>query len=159
MSPQDRGPAELLPPDCHPKIRALLTYWRSKLQGRTMPARRDISPFEMPELLPHLFMVDVPASGPMIYRLSGTAVVALMGHDITGRTIGEGMVPAHREEAVTRYARIAAEAKPFFHRARLREDTNDFVPVERLILPLSDDGARVNMMLGMTIRQSDTPSA
>lgn len=148
------GPAELLlPPDCHPKIRALLAYWQSKLQGRTMPARRDISPMDVPELLPHLFLVDVPAEGPMVYRLSGTAVVALMGHDVTGRTIGQGMMPGHREEAIHRYRRIANEGRPFFHRARMREATNDFAAVERIVLPLSDDGQRVNMLLGMTIRQ------
>ena len=148
------GPAELsLPPDCHPKIRALLAYWQSKLQGRALPARRDISPMEVPELLPHLFLVDVPAEGPMVYRLSGTAVVALMGHDVTGRTIGEGMVPGHRAEAIQRYRRIADGARPFFHRARLREHTNDFAQVERIVLPLSDNDARVNMLLGMTIRQ------
>jgi hypothetical protein len=142
-----------LPSDCHPKVRALLSYWQSKLRGRAMPARRDITPFEIPELLPHLFMVDVPLAGPMVYRLCGTAVVALLGHDVTGRPIGEGMVPAHRAEAVTRYAGIAAGARPFFHRARLRENTNDFAKVDRLVLPLSDDGMRVNILLGMTIRR------
>jgi hypothetical protein len=143
----------VLPPDCHPKISALLSYWRSKLRGRAMPARRDITPFEIPELLPHLFMVDVPPAGPMVYRLSGTAVVALMGHDVTGRTIGEGMIPDHRDEAIARYARIAAEGRPNFHRRRLREHTNDFAEVDRLVLPLSEDGIRVNMLLGMTIRR------
>jgi hypothetical protein len=145
----------ILPPDCHPKIRALLSYWQSKLHGRAMPARRDIAPFEIPELLPHLFLVDVPPTGPMVYRLSGTAVVTLMGHDVTGRTIGERMAPAYRDEAIARYARIAAGARPFFHRARMREDTNDFADVERLVLPLSEDGVRVNMLLGMTIRRAE----
>jgi hypothetical protein len=123
-----------------------------------MPARRDISPFEIPDLLKHLFMIDVPETGPMVYRLSGTAVVALMGHDVTGRAIGEGMLPEARDEAVARYARIAAEARPFFHRARMRENTNDFAEVDRLVLPLSEDGVRVNMLLGMTIRRADAGS-
>lgn len=149
-------PGLVLPADCHPKICALLRYWQSKLRGRAMPARRDITPFEIPDLLPHLFMVDVPPTGPMVYRLSGTAVVALMGHDVTGRTIGDGMVPAHRDEAIARYAAIAAEARPNFHRRRLREHTNDFAEVDRLVLPLSEDGVRVNMLLGMTIRRAES---
>ncbi len=145
----------VLPPDCHPKIRALLSYWQSKLHGRAIPARRDIAPYEIPELLPHLFLVDVPETGPMVYRLSGTAVVALMGHDVTGRTIGEGMLPEHRDEAIGRYASIAAGARPNFHRRRLKEHTNDFAEVDRLVLPLSEDGVRVNMLLGMTIRRAE----
>lgn len=143
----------LLPSDCHPKIRALFGYWHAKLRGRAMPARRDIDPVEIPLLMPHVFLVDVPQSGPFTYRLSGTAVVELMGHDFTGRAIGEGTIPAHRGEVIARYTRIAATATPFFHHARLRERTNDFAEVDRLILPLSDDQRRVNMLLGMTIRQ------
>lgn len=148
--------AELLPSHCHPKIRALYAYWLSKLLGRPMPSRTDLDPVEIPTLLPHVFLVDVPGDGgPLVYRLSGTAVVALMGQDVTGQNVGDGTLPQFRAEVVARYGGVAREGRPFFHQARLRDYTNDFANVDRILLPLSEDGVRINMLLGMTIRRED----
>jgi hypothetical protein len=151
--------AELLPSHSHPKIRALYAYWLGKRRGRPMPSRPDLDPVEIPTLLPHVFLVDVPGDGgPLVYRLSGTAVVALMGQDVTGQRVGDGTLPQHRAEVVARYGSVAREGRPFFHQARLRDYTNDFADVDRILLPLSGDGVRVNMLLGMTIRRLDAAS-
>jgi len=36
-----------------------LAYWNSKLQGDAIPARRDIEPLDIPELLPQVILLDV----------------------------------------------------------------------------------------------------
>lgn len=147
----------LLPAECHPKIRALYDYWDGRRRGRAMPARADLDPIDIPALLPNVFMVDAPAVGPMTYRVFGTALVVLFGRDLTGLPLGEGARPEHVPEVRARYARIVAERRPFYHRARLFEQGNDFTDVERVILPLSPDGIQVDQLIGMTIRRAATP--
>ena len=141
----------LLPADCHPKIRALYDYWAARRRGRAMPARADIDPIEIPSLLPNVFLVEVPAVGPMTYRVFGSALVALFGRELTGRPLGEGAKDEQLPEILDRYGRIVAERRPYYHRARLNERRNDFTQVERIILPLSTDGVQVEQLIGMTI--------
>src|SRR5262249_29214633 len=63
-----------------------LAYWESKRPGRRMPARRDIDPAEMLDLLPNVMLVDVVREPlDFRYRLIGTAIVAHMRHDYTGQ--------------------------------------------------------------------------
>ncbi|MBI3452005.1 MAG: PAS domain-containing protein [Rhodospirillales bacterium] len=145
-----------MPSDCHAKIQALYEYWQRRRGTRRIPSRSDIDPLDVPVLLPHLFLIDVPLAGwPLTYRLAGTAVAALFGQELTGQAVGEGTLNDYRDEVHVRYAAIIASQRPFYHQARLRERTNDFTDIERLILPLSDDEKRVNMLLGMVVRRGE----
>lgn len=148
-APVDRPPA-----GCHPKIQRLFDYWQDTRGDREIPRRADIDPLKIPDLLPYIFLIDVPADrNPLVYRLVGTAVVSLFGQEMTGQPFGAGTLPRYRAEVLQRYRRIIAARRPFFQYAQLRDLTNDFTHVERLILPLSD-GGRVNMLLGMTVERA-----
>jgi hypothetical protein len=142
-----------LPQDCHPKIRALHAYWTRKRGERAMPRRADLDPIEIPTLLPHVFLIDVKREAPqlLIYRVFGTALVELFGFDFTAQEVGKGTLPEHLPEMRERYGRVIRERQPYYHRTRLRDRLNDFTDVDRVILPLSVDGARVDQMIGMTI--------
>jgi hypothetical protein len=50
-----------------PRLRQAFAYWRGKLAGRAMPARRDIDPVDVPTLLSYVMLADVlPA--PLDFR-------------------------------------------------------------------------------------------
>ena len=148
-----------LPPNCHPKIRALHDYWAGKRRGRAMPARADLDPIDIPALLPHVFLIEVKAAEPQLltYRVFGTALVELFGFDFTLQEVGKGTLPEHLPEMRARYGRVIRDGQPYYHRTRLRDRLNDFTDVDRIILPLSPDGARVDQMIGMTIPISNMP--
>jgi hypothetical protein len=142
----------VLPADCVPEIRAFYDYWDGKRGGRAMPSRAELDPVDIPRLLRHVFLIDVPpASGALRYRVFGTALAEMFRRDLTGLEVGAGSQPEHLPGIVARYARILEDSVPFFHRDRMRECANDFTSVERIILPLSHDGARVDQLIGMTI--------
>jgi hypothetical protein len=149
----------LLPPDCHPKIRALYEYWAGKRGGRALPARADLDPIDIPSLLPNVFLIDVAPGDPpqLTYRVFGTGLVALFGYDFTLQEVGKGTLPEYLPELRERYGRVVRERRPFYHRTRLKDRLNDFTDVDRIILPLSTDGARVDQMIGMTIPISAVP--
>lgn len=142
-----------LPPDCHPKIRALYEYWAGRRQDRAMPARADLDPIDIPSLLPFVFLIDVRDGDPpqLTYRVFGTGLVELFGYDFTRQEVGKGTMPEHLPEVLARYARVIRERAPYYHRALLRDRLNDYTEVDRIILPLSGGGARVDQMIGMTI--------
>src|SRR5271154_2797991 len=63
--------------------------WLRKGAGRRLPGRRDLDPADIPRLLPHVMLVEVPAGGRYRYRLIGTENVREHGIDATGRYLDE----------------------------------------------------------------------
>ena len=142
----------MLPTDAHPNIQALYAYWDRKRAGRSMPARADIQPVEIAGLMPQIYIVDAAQDGgELTYRLFGTALVALFGREMTGRPMAEGLPPEAAEEARARYRTVIRERRPLYHRAQLHEPRNNYTEVERLILPLSPNDIRVDMLIGIVI--------
>ena len=58
----------------------LYAYWDAKRGARSMPARADLEPAEIPVLLPYLMIVGKDGD-QFRYRLVGTAVVKAVGYD------------------------------------------------------------------------------
>jgi hypothetical protein len=146
----------LIPSESLPQIQALYAYWERKRAGRSMPSRADIQPVEIARLMPHVFIVDVAEDGGLTYRLFGTALVALFGREMTGRPLGDGLAADAADEARARYRLVIRDRKPYFHVARLVEPCNDFSEVERLLLPLSPNDVRIDMVIGIVVpRRAD----
>jgi len=129
----------------------LYRYWLSKRGNRAIPARKDIDPAEIPALLPYLVLVD-KQGGKLRYRLAGSAIVREVGIDPTGSLVGSyvshdpSSVAAFQtmgEHVLTGHPYLAAglyEVKPGV--------VHNFLV---LLLPMSDDGTNVNMVLALRI--------
>ena len=131
-----------------PLIRQLYDYWHGKCCGRSMPARADIDPLDIPVLLPYLILVDVlPPDGRLKVRLMGTWIVNMFGHDYTGRFLDEVDLGEARDEILREYAEAAALARPVCSDHWYRSLGDQLYDIERLILPLSTDGTTVSMLL------------
>lgn len=131
------------------RLRDLFLYWQGKLAGRRMPARRDIDPTEIPQLLPHVMLVDVVDGGRRIrFRLAGTAIRDITGLELTGRYLDEIIYPGPYADYLHGLNREAIHThRPNFTRtAILSADGGYRRTTSRLIAPLSDDGETVNMI-------------
>jgi hypothetical protein len=135
-----------------PEQRALLDYWL-ELRGRArMPARRDILPERIPRwLLPHLGLIDVLPEGCFRYRLIGTAMVAFYGRDYTGLLVEQGKARDYAAALNGLYALCARERAPVHAASRLLYRMGETRLMHRLLLPLSADGERVDMLLFSTM--------
>ena len=138
-----------VPDDCHPKIAAILDYWRSRRPGAGLPGRQHIDPADIPDLLPNLWMIDV-VRNPMRFRmrLVGTRVVAYAGEDNTGRWIDERW-PDYDDTALRQ---VTESQEPSWWRgpSQLRPEKT-YVELERIRLPMARDGSTVDMILCLTI--------
>ena len=125
-------------------------YWESLCGGRPMPARRDLDPLLTPHgFLPNIMLIDVLHDQLRFrYRLIGSNIVTATGENRTGRFFDEvGFFQSYptvfpQYEAVVKTGRPLYSLEPFinFH------SQTDY-QADRLILPLSDDGRRVDTLL------------
>lgn len=117
-----------------------------------MPARSDIVASELREHLSWIVMLDVLNGGEDFrYRLVGTLVAQYFMADGTGRTVRECFrpeTPAEMREAVLSAFRFVAREKRILSRSLRagfvgpRAEACDLI-----MLPLSDDGRTVNVIL------------
>ncbi len=125
-------------------LRQLFQYWDEKRGHRPAPSRDDIDPGQMVEFLPNVFLIDVEEE-PRRYRirLMGTALVHWSGRDLTGCHVDEitDQVLGALDELVTTW-------EPWLVTGEYEKKTDRVILYELLALPLSSDGATVNMLLG-----------
>jgi hypothetical protein len=112
-----------------------------------MPARSDLNPAELRALLPYLTLIDHP-DGQFRFRLVGTSVTQDLGRDMTGSFVGSYVSPPEYAAALCAiYERIFATACPVFTTGEYRSASRAIHTISRMILPLSDDGMNVNMVV------------
>ena len=137
-----------------PRILELHAYWERIAAGRRMPSRKDLDPADLPRLLPHLMLVDVQPGDRYRYRLIGTENVFEHGIDATGRYVDE-VVPGleYKEHVLKLYGECVRERRPVYSESEFLSPVG--FKTERLLkvllLPLSEDGETVNMVLVIQI--------
>lgn len=135
------------PPIRTAKLRRLYDYWAAKRGDRRMPSRRDLDPAEIPDLLPCLILMEVQEEGRLRIRLSGTRIVDLYGADYTRRFLDELDLGDQRQSVLADYARCCDSAEAQVDERHFHSLRGVHYQMERLILPLSDDGVTVNKLL------------
>jgi len=136
----------------HPLLLGLLRHWEAKRGTRSLPARADFRPEEMQKFLSHIFLVDVESEPRRFrFRLIGTEIVTSYGVELTGQYTDRIQPPAYRVMVERHYGEVVDSARPMVHRMRFSENPGKVHQLMRLALPLSDDGARVNMLMMASI--------
>lgn len=122
----------------------LYRYWDARRGGRFAPKRADICPTEIPRLLPYLLLIEVLPGPRYRYRLVGTEVERVFGTAMTGRCIDELMRGEYLDFIAGLYGTLVERRTPVYS-----ENTyaNDTFRTHRLMLPLSEDGESVSMVL------------
>ncbi len=133
------------------EIGELVAYWEKKRGTRFAPQRSEIDPTEIPRHLSHIHMMDVLEGGADFrYRLIGTAIVAGLGRDNTGKRLSElyGDRPEVLRRFLDRFALVVREKRPIFSRGYIWWlPDRSYRRFAGGSLPLSDDGVTVNMIL------------
>lgn len=133
-----------------PLLREIHAYWEEKRGTRSLPAREDFDPLEFPKLLPNVILMDVlPPEGRLKVRLVGTLVVQMFGGDYTGLYLDQIDFGEMRQKILDEYGAAAQSADAVFTDHRFRKLGGGLVDIERVILPLSQDGQRVTMLFAL----------
>ena len=139
-------------------LRRLYDYWRSKRQGRLMPAMPDIDPLDIPWALSRIYLVDCTAEGDCVYRLAGNDIASVFGRANLKGLRPRDFLPAERAAPVEQLFRKVVDEGCIMWMQGLIYLRADRTPLgERLFLPLSDTGGdRATGVLGMTVVHSAT---
>ena len=130
-----------VPARLSPDLARVQAYWEGLLRGAaTMPFGDDLKPTDLPDLVPHLFLIDV--MGPHERFRFGLVGEALAPEGLAGRFLDE--FDPHRPFEFLRsqcVATVECSAPTYFR------DAAAALPYGRLLLPFWGEG-RISMLLG-----------
>ena len=143
-----------LPADCHTKIVRVFDYWRSIHPAVGLPGRRGLDPLQVPEgLLPNMSLIDVTGDPRRFrYRLIGTSITRFAGRDVSGRWLEDVYTGFAGGGVHTALCRVVDDRTGDYRRGPpVHLGMAELAEVERIFLPLADDGASVDMIMALAV--------
>jgi hypothetical protein len=131
-----------------PRLLALFQFWHGRLNGRRMPAGADLAPVDMARWSDNLMLVDLP--GDLLdfrIRWLGTNVVAMFGAPRAGTGIEAMTSEGERSSVIPQYRVVVDTGVPAYYETEVELSNRGLVDQRKLLLPLSDDGKRVDAVL------------
>lgn len=135
----------------HPELDALQALWLEVCGQRALPSRKDFDLDIMKRWASHLSIAVVTPKGRFQFRLFGTELANVYGHDLTGRFLDELTPHDLWSVVLLHYREVVKTRKPLFAPVSV---TNGrwYTEVSRLLLPLSGNG-EVNFIMGADYRR------
>lgn len=143
-----------------PLLLRLHADWQRWRAGRELPARRDFEPWDIAYVLGCINLVEASYEPLRFrYRVYSTELAWRLGRDLNGRYVDEHADPQIRAHVQSRYALAVETRGPA---AEFHERTGPGARLhhyEALVLPLSNDGSRIDMLLaGFVFLDPQTPA-
>jgi hypothetical protein len=132
----------------HVTSRVLFAYWNALRGERASPERSAIGPGAIRHILADVFILEVGVLGGAAFRIAGTRLCALFGHELKGQRF-ERLWPPHAGEDARRSVGIVLdEAAGLVSGHRGVTPEGAAVNLEMLLLPLRDRGRTHTAVLG-----------
>lgn len=136
---------EISPEDA--KLVAAYSYWESKRRGGLLPSRKDIDVIDLRPVIGKTHIVDVAQENPASFqfRLFGSSVPDVLNQS-SEKSLGDVVSKALQKSVIEDYTAVCFTGTPAYHHVAAMLD---FVvhSYARLILPLADDGRRVDKLI------------
>lgn len=133
------------------RARRMHRYWLSKKGDRPMPARADIDPAEIKDLLPHVILTRLEYNPfRVLYTLVGTRAVENAGKDYSNCYLDQMLfVSEFGTDWPAVYRGIADEKAPLFGLCHIKFTDGVIKPYVVAMFPLSSDGERVDQVIAI----------
>jgi hypothetical protein len=135
----------------NPLVRKALSIWENARGARSMPSRADMSPRVMSGLLRNTVLVRVIGDGDEFeFRIVGDAIVMAQGASLQGMTMAEIdlVLPDYGATLHNAYLNTYRKRTPFAYSGwYMREADGRSMFHESLVMPLGDDGEKVDHVL------------
>jgi hypothetical protein len=140
------------PVDAPRLIGEVRQYWLGKRAGLRLPSRTELRPSELKAWLPHVLLADAINDGADFrYRLVGTRIAQDFSLPPTGRLMSDVLANYGEQavrETIRMYRRVVEDAAPLHIRGSGEWYAQDAKTFDAILMPLADDGVRVNMIFG-----------
>ena len=139
----------------HAATRDLYCYWDSLRGARMAPERVDIDPGAIRRILGDTFIVEVDGVRGYPFRLAGTRLCAMMGHELRGWSLIESFaVRPARDVAPAR--RLSDDSAAVVVGIEATSNQHHHLDLELLMLPLRHRGKTHSRILG-SLTPGETP--
>jgi len=117
-----------------------------------MPARSDFDPLKVPRLLPSIGLLDLREGlAAASFRLAGTRLHDIYGQEITGKRADEVFSGDRARYWRRIHDRVVETGAPLHGVVRGPAEGREHIVLFWLRLPLSEDGRRVDRILGYDV--------
>jgi hypothetical protein len=132
------------------KLKNVFDTWESLRAGRIGPKREEITPAPLKGVLASTFIIDVVDGGQDFrFRFAGDRIIQFMGRRFAGMLLSELTGTAFFDNMRAMYAGcVAAKAPIASGVSQATYPGKDFLEIEAMVLPLSEDGANVTHLFG-----------
>lgn len=132
------------------KLRATYEVWNELRASRIGPRRDEIAPARLRAVLPWTFMIDVVDGGQDFrFRFAGDRIIQFMGRRFAGALLSEQGANPFFERMRAMYSACATTIAPVTSGVvRTTYPGKEFLEIEALVLPLSEDGVTVPTLFG-----------
>ena len=131
--------------------RWLLNFWKRALGSENVPRWQKVEAENLSRIAANLSFLDVDISGfsqRYMIRFSGATIARVYGKtDCSGKFLDEVIPPHHYEQAEKPYRQTVAVRCPVYTIHDVTDANGRVVHYERLLLPFSSDGERVDRIL------------
>lgn len=133
-----------------PRYDQLISIWRTKAGGRSMPKRSEMTARDLKDFLRDLLLFQRISTNPSRYswRLIGTSVTSIVGHH-TGQTFEESIPSQHLERWVETSDMILESEQPWRLRGRVHISGREYLDAENLYMPLANDNNEPSFIMGL----------
>jgi hypothetical protein len=132
-------------------LRRLLAYWLELRNGRAMPARQDLDPARIAFALPMIWLYDYEPPTDFRRRIAGEQIIDLWGKSPRGRLMRDIFKASYGGRAVKSLMVIVRTRQIMHSTADVITTRGVRLQGERIAMPLSSDGVRVDAILGATV--------
>ena len=129
--------------------RKMYAYWNARRGSRLAPERGDIEPGAIREILGDSFIVSFDDAADHPFRLAGTRVCALFGHELKGSSFVQLWDLASRNQVRGLARTVADEAGALVAGVGARTAQGSQAGLELLLLPLYHRGRMRGRLLGV----------
>ena len=131
----------------HPSTRAYFAYWDEKRGGARAPERSELEPGAVRELLGDIFVLSFDAAAGYPFRVAGTRVCALLGHDPKDRSFSALFAADARREIEEIVAVVSEEMLGAVAGITATSEDGSPAHLELLLLPFN---ARAHTPISLT---------
>ena len=132
------------------RLKRVYYTWDTLRAGRLGPKRDEVAPAQLRGVLPSTFIMDVIDGGKDFrFRFAGDRIIQFMGRRFAGMLLSELGGSPFFDSMRAMYAGCVAAKAPIG--SGVRQATypgKEFLEVEAMVLPLSEDGSTVSHLFG-----------
>lgn len=132
----------------HAATRDLYCYWDTLRGARAAPERADIDPGAIRRVLGDTFVVEVNEARSFPYRLAGTRMCALLGHELRGCSLLDIWQGQERADIERLLAAVCEDSAAVVIGVDAVSNQRHKLELELLLLPLRHRGRTHSRILG-----------